>query len=410
MADAGSTVAFGRAAVQFQVHESDFLVLLQDRITTFEAMAYRFPSATDFEEYLKKVVRSKAGYREADGTATTYAKERPLQWEEFKHHEDTGCLRKLWGLATQIAKKQLERLAGDDSETKVKVTLSLSQEMEDRAVAAGMPDPHSDRERPSLHTLSKVQSTFGTGGSFQHIPWESFVSMEVESRLRRAGKLPRDKRELVVEEKKISLNSRDEEFPEAPVIDTVLALQDTLSLRARAFQMLDVCPYGVVMEYSERLVAKLRVTTPEGMRAPTINEARRCDREILTEICSWVAKGRGSIEAGLSFYAAEGDEPLWRLMDLHPEHHPDQGREKGSTRSGADPTGRGVKRALEDEDPKEKPDPARARMCIVCGTRHEPRCKIPPGFRKELKTKQKEKKQRAEAEKKKKSSDPARKE
>ena len=306
MADAGSTVAFGRAAVQLQVDESDFLVLVQDRITTFEAMAYRFPQSTDFEEYLKRVVRTTAGYRDSDGTAMTFPREHPVSWEEFKHQEDTGCLRKLWGLALQIAKKQLERLAGDDGEVKVKVTLSLSQEMEDRAVASGMPEPHSDRDRPSLHTLSKVQSTFGTGGSYQHIPWESFVSMEVESRLRRAGKLPRDKQELVVEEKKLSLSSKDREFPESPVIDSVLALQDIFDLRARAFHMLDVCPFKVSIAFGDRIISKLRATTPDGMRPPTLNEARRCDREILTEICSWVAKGKGSVEAGLAFYGSEG--------------------------------------------------------------------------------------------------------
>ena len=39
MADAKSAVAFARAAVNFEVHESDFLVLCNDRVTTFEAMA-----------------------------------------------------------------------------------------------------------------------------------------------------------------------------------------------------------------------------------------------------------------------------------------------------------------------------------------------------------------------------------
>ena len=77
MADAGSTVAFGRAAVQFQVHESDFLVLVQDRITTFEAMAYRFPQSTDFEEFLKRVVRTTAGYRDSGGVAMTFPREHP---------------------------------------------------------------------------------------------------------------------------------------------------------------------------------------------------------------------------------------------------------------------------------------------------------------------------------------------
>lgn len=37
--------AFSRAAVSFDVHESDFLVLLSERVTTLETMAFRFPEA-----------------------------------------------------------------------------------------------------------------------------------------------------------------------------------------------------------------------------------------------------------------------------------------------------------------------------------------------------------------------------
>ena len=105
-----------------------------------------------------------------------------------------------------------------------------------------------------------------------------------------------------------------------------------------------------------------------------------------------MAKGKGSVEAGLTFYGNEGDEPLWRLMDPQPEHHPDQGRERGVTKAPKESEPRGVKRALSDEEPADKARPVRARMCIVCGVRHEPRCEIPPGFRKELKEKQKAKK------------------
>ena len=53
---------------------------------------------------------------------------------------------------------------------------------------------------------------------------------------------------------------------------------------------------------------------------------------------------------------------------------------------------RGAKRALSDEEPADKSRQVKARMCIVCGVRHEPRCVIPPGFRRDLKDKQKAKK------------------
>lgn len=392
MADAKSAVAFARAAVNFEVHESDFLVLCNDRVTTFEAMAYRFPTSSDFEDYLRRSLRARAGYRESDGSIAVYPRPRILEWEDYKFDEDVGCLRKLWGLSSQVAKRHLERMAGDDTDFKSKVTLAMAQELEDKAVESGMPEPSSDRDRPSLHTLSKVQGTFGPGGTYQHVPWESYVTMETESRLRRAGKLPRDKKEVVLDDQKLKVKTAEEDFPETTKVEDILTLKDTMNLRARAFHMLNVCPYNVVASYGEKIVEHLRATTAEGMRQPTLNEARRADREIMSEILKWVAKGRGSIEAGLQHYVSSAEsEALWKLLAPQPETLPDQGKEKSAkpkSPSGSDePQGSGTKRSREEAaeyDTEEKPyKPKKARFCIVCKKHHEPRCKIPPGYRKE---------------------------
>eukprot|EP00435_Cladocopium_sp_Y103_P061453 s489_g23.t1 len=392
MADTKSSVAFARAAASFEVHESDFLVLTHDRITNFEAMAYRFPSSNDFEEYLRRSMRTRAAYRGDDTEIQVFPRPEILEWSDYKSTEDVGCLRKLWGLSTQAAKRQLERLAGDDGESKSKVTLATAQELEDKAVQQGMPEPKSDRERPSLHTLSKVQSVLGPSGTFQHLAWESYVSMEVEARLRRAGKLPKDKKEVILDEDKLKLKSTEDDFPETAKIDSILALKDTMELRARAFHLVDVCPYNVAAAYGEKIVEYLRKPTPEGMRAPTLNEARRADREILSEILKWVAKGKRSVEAGLTHYTSEADtEPLWRLLSQQPETLPDQGKEREGKKSAPpeEPSShdKGVKRRREDESGDHYLDPERPRYCIVCRKWHWPRCVIPEGWRKEHKPK-----------------------
>ena len=372
MADAQSETAFGRAAV-----------------------AFRFPAATDFDDFVKKVVRTKAGYRDHQGVIQTYPRPTVVPWEEFRHDEDVGCLRKLWALAAQVAKKQIERLAGDDGEKRVKVTLTLSQEMEDAAINSGMPEPSSDKERPSLHTLSKVQNTFGPGGSFQHLPWESFVNMEVENQLRRAGKIPKDKKEIVVTETKLELQSKETEIMETQTIEGVLALQDVFNLRARAFHVVDVCKFGVVSEYSGKIISLLRATTPEGMRQPTLNEARRADREIMGEIMKWVSKGKGTIEAGLNHYTHSQDDPLWKLMSQQPESLPDQGRER-AVKGGrpvspeADPPRKSKRPREEDHSPEDLKGPARPRFCLVCKKRHEPRCRFPLDWRQQQKERKKE--------------------
>ena len=60
----------------------------------------------------------------------------------------------------QVSKRQMERTAGEDPDAKSKVTLTMAQELEDKGATTGMPAPTSDRDRPSLHTLSRVQAAF----------------------------------------------------------------------------------------------------------------------------------------------------------------------------------------------------------------------------------------------------------
>ena len=208
MSQARSVTAFTRSAAAFDVHESDFLVMMADKISSFEALAFRFPKESDFETYLNKSVRVKAAYTDAGGNTVVYDKSAPESWEAFRSSEDCGCLRKLWNMGVQIAKKELEALAsGQDDSTVSKMTTTLAQELEEKAIPLGMPKPLSDRERPSLHTLGKVQSNFSPGGQHLHLAWESYIDQEMEGRLRRAGRLPRDKSEVV-------LKGQADDFPQ----------------------------------------------------------------------------------------------------------------------------------------------------------------------------------------------------
>ena len=64
------TSSFTRAAIKFQVAESDYLVLCSQKVDTFEAMAYRMPKSDDLEDFLHAYVVPSSGYREEDGTIT----------------------------------------------------------------------------------------------------------------------------------------------------------------------------------------------------------------------------------------------------------------------------------------------------------------------------------------------------
>ena len=258
MAEAKSTLAFGRAALNFDLNESDYLVMTDEGIDTFEAMAYRFPNSSDLEEYMKDTIRVKSGYKDAAGNLTTFAKPSVEPWSTFKSGEDAGCIRKLWGYSHRVAKKELEALVSLDEVSNRKVTLTMSQEMEERAIGEGMPVPVSDKDRPSLHALTKAMQAYDVGGTFQYLVWETYLDMEWEGRLRRAGKLPRDKQELVYTGSKVTVKQKDEELPPVMEVYDASDLREVLDIRARTFHMIMVCEYEVCRQLTERYLSKMR--------------------------------------------------------------------------------------------------------------------------------------------------------
>ncbi len=394
-------VAFGKAAVSFDVHESDFLVLIGEGIKNYESMGFRFPERDDFESYLRNVVRLKSAYRDAGGEVITYARKDVPSWDNFRSSEDAGCLRKLWTLAHQVAKKEVEALASaPEGETKIKVTEAVSQELEEAAVDKGLPPPGSDRERPCLHTLSRVQANFAPGGAFAHLPWECYVDLEFEQRLKRQGRLPKDRPELITKGEYVKVTSKvADDFGHQEVKDLTV-LREVLDLRARAFALLNVMDYDIHVRLTTRYISLLRQTPAEGFRRPTINELRKTDRVLFQNVLSWVAKGKGQIGDGIEFHLDDRESFVWKLMTLQPESVPDQGidkeisnrskrrREEGSEVSQDDD------RKGENRDKKREPPQRVLKMCLVCKKRHEPLCTLPPNFRREQRAQNKEAKKK----------------
>ena len=113
---------FKKAAIAFDVHESDYLGLLSDKVSTYESMGFRFPEKEDFEIYLKRVVRQRSIYQEDDGEIKVFNRPSVPSWDDFRSSEDAGCLRKLWTLSHQVSKKEVEALAtatDDDQKNKI---------------------------------------------------------------------------------------------------------------------------------------------------------------------------------------------------------------------------------------------------------------------------------------------------
>ncbi len=388
-----SKISFGKAAAKFEVHESDYLLMVSLGIAAHEQLAFRFPKSDDFESFMTKALRPRGAYRVGD-EIRTFDKKSPLGEEDFKGSEDAACLRKLWTLSCKVGKAEVESLAGIESESKPKVSGPMANELEEQAVSGRrIPSPLNDRERPSLYTLTKVQQNFSPSGSFQHLSWETYISIDAEGRLRRAGLLPKDAQELVLYGKELKVKDGDAPEIKTAKISDLTTLQEALELRARSMAMLSLAKYQVYNQLTNFFMAKLREIPPDGFRPPTLNEVRRCDRVLHAEIFTHVSKGVGSMDAGLSWHMERPEHRIWKLVEQSAEGTPDQGLEKvkGHRESKAEAASPEPVRVPKRQAPEASDTPVKDRMCIVCGKRHEPRCQIPPGFRKEQRRLQKEK-------------------
>lgn len=117
--------AFTRAAINFMVAESDFLVMSQLGVDNFEAMTYRLPKSEDLDDFTRTQILPQAGYREEDGNLLIFPREPMESWATYRVSEDAGAIRKLWSFAKEVCKAELEAMAsGDTGKVKPKANVA----------------------------------------------------------------------------------------------------------------------------------------------------------------------------------------------------------------------------------------------------------------------------------------------
>ena len=198
--------------------------------------------------------------------------------------------------------------------------------------------------------------------------------------------------------KRLEVQSQEDDLTELMRITGLVTLREALGIRARAFAMLGVAPYQLLIQLTDKYTSLMRSSTPRGMRPPTINEIRRFDREMMKQGLRFKAEAQGDLDECLKYFLAEPTAGLWRLVETMPEGLPDQGLEKNSRGGGDDAASAAQpkKRARTETDPpgnpgdgsaREDPEEAkgkgkRARKCIVCGNAHDAPVPHPSGLEK----------------------------
>ena len=394
LSQANNPTAFTRSAVQFNVSESDFFLLESLGITTYDAFALRVPSKDDLEEFIRTAIVPNSGYKDEDGRLVTFPRAPAIAWVEFCISEDAAALRKLWQVGKEISKAEVERLATGDESSRGKIQIQTALAMESASVKRGMPRPGSDVERPSLFCLTKTaKALIGPNASYTYIQWENYISMEEESVLIRANKMPKDSKEVVISGDGVKFkDKKDEEGHHVgEKAEDLEAVRKYLDIRSRTMDMLDVATFHVYKRLHEKYISKLVARVPHGMRAPTVEETRRFDRTLHEEILRWVSRGAGSLDEGLIYHMDHEGLPIWKLLDPVVKSLPDQGVESEPKRRKTEPKEAAKTKPEKNSDPKGA-GASTLKKCLVCGERHSPFCALPEGFRKAQREKEKERK------------------
>ena len=392
LSQAALPAAFRASAIQFGLAESDFLVMGSTGVNTYESFALKIPTREDLEDYLRRSICPRAAYA-GTGALQVFARQPQVAWDDFKMSDDVAAIRKLWFLSKEVCKAEVDKLASSDDGARTKVSISTSTAMEELATKKDMPRPVSDVERPSLHCLGRVaKALLGPAATHEYIPWEAFITLEKEDRLTRAGKIPKATPEVIMsKDNKLSIKDPAKENVLGATAGDMESLRSYLDIRARAHAMIGATGYAVYRALNDRYCGKLLATVAEGMRAPTIEEVRRFDRVVHTEIFRYLSRGSGTLEAGLQYYLDDEGLGAWRLLDPVVRNLPDQGIEKEEARQGQKRTADGLEIRKEDRESTgaEAKAKAAAKKCLVCGERHSPFCPLPAGFRQEQRAKKK---------------------
>eukprot|EP00435_Cladocopium_sp_Y103_P072161 s30_g39.t1 len=389
-----------RAAVRFDVAESDYLLLQHHGIATLNSFAFKIPKSEDLEVFLQDRILGMSAYKGDDGVVTTFQRVPAIRWADWKLSDDAAALRRLWTFSRETARGEMEKMTNSE-DSRRKTTLLEAVTMETAAIARGCPAPVSDKERPSLFTLNRLSRALHTpGATYEVLPWEAYLSKEEEDRLMRDGKLPKSHyTELVFKEDK--LVAKEKTGPEIPAgvssVSDMETLRARLDLRARAMDMLELAKFQTVRALSDLYYGKMNATIASGMRCPTLNEVRRFDREMQTVMFRHLSRGDGTLEEALSYYL-QGNDSLWRLLDPVLGQLPDQGVESGHEPAPSSGHKRKAEPSSEEaapaaSPPKNKP-PVR---CLMCKKIHTPLCPLPEWFRKQQRENRKKKKAAAKA-------------
>ena len=172
MAGADLESVFRKLAIQFQVTESNFLLLVDSGISTASEMAHRIDKES-LEEILENRIRSYKAWRDdEDQTILVWSRDDEQDpdsaeieaWATFKTGQEAGAIRRLFSQCQLLAQSAAKKELGEG--TTPKVTSMEMVELAKKALEARVFSAElTESETPGPLCLTDVRRNYSTGGN-----------------------------------------------------------------------------------------------------------------------------------------------------------------------------------------------------------------------------------------------------
>ena len=372
-------------AARLGVNDGEFYVLLAENIDTADELYSRIPNEDSMEDYIKEVLFLNEGIQNPDGSNTHLLVPRnsTLTVPQFTRGSEAAQFRRLWRAAKDMAIEDLKNLAqavtgASDSSSLRKVNTSLVMDLREKARARGITDT-VERATVGDQCIMKVLNNFQPfSGLFAYQEFEEFTTQEEEDFAKDKQiktkdlvgmKLVRGEGNyLRAAETQEDLRKADLNVGSQSKI--ILAIMDVFELKARAYDIAEVCEREINAALHDVYISAMRETPQAGFRVSTFNEVRKFDRLLVKDILYYLKSNKGSYGEGIKWFLSPAglQHNHWRLLDQQIESMPDRGidRPPPSLSTSHEDEPRGTKR-LQPQPPSKPPDGWPKGFCEVCG-------------------------------------------
>ena len=192
MSSSESINFFLSVASQAEVTQDDLDILATVDVHNCKQFYFNMPSETALENLIEDVFSKVRVERDDDGIPRVvdildeFGQPKPEEPRAFSRLSRVGKIRRLWGVARDMAKEDMKEIVATLGNVPVprQINRLVLRGLIEQATTTGLPKMTA-KTNPGPLTVSKVWNNFVPRGPWKYLSWEEYVSEEDQDRFER---------------------------------------------------------------------------------------------------------------------------------------------------------------------------------------------------------------------------------